>query len=109
MSRYILFVTASKDGTVVVYRCYRTEQMQVSGQSQQKRHVWGGGRRTEMEIAMLAAEDFRGDNVRDLEYCRLCRCTGKLQPCSDLQRLSVQDRNPMPGCATTRPLQHRCR
>ncbi|CAE7245773.1 XI-2 [Symbiodinium natans] len=38
---YILFVTASKDGTVVVYRCYRTE----------------------MEIAMLAAEDFRGDNA----------------------------------------------
>ncbi|CAJ1359921.1 unnamed protein product [Effrenium voratum] len=37
--RYILFVTASKDGTVVVYRCYRTE----------------------MEIAMLAGEDFRGD------------------------------------------------
>lgn len=36
---YILFVTASKDGTVVVYRCYRTE----------------------MEIAMLANEDFRGD------------------------------------------------
>eukprot|EP00434_Breviolum_minutum_P005392 symbB.v1.2.004755.t1/scaffold242.1/size254583/2 len=38
-SKYILFVTASKDGTVVVYRCYRTE----------------------MEIAMLANEDFRGD------------------------------------------------
>jgi len=38
---YILFVTASKDGTVVIYRCYRTE----------------------MEIATLAAEDFRGDNA----------------------------------------------
>ncbi|CAK9038084.1 Myosin-6 (AtMYA2) [Durusdinium trenchii] len=36
---YILFVTASKDGTVVVYRCYRTE----------------------MEIALLSNEDFRGD------------------------------------------------
>eukprot|EP00435_Cladocopium_sp_Y103_P073249 s42_g43.t1 len=36
---YILFVTASKDGNIVVYRCYRTE----------------------MEIAMLANEDFRGD------------------------------------------------
>lgn len=37
---YILFVTASKDGNIVVYRCYRTE----------------------MEIAMLANEDFRGDS-----------------------------------------------
>eukprot|EP00435_Cladocopium_sp_Y103_P073506 s42_g43.t3 len=37
--QYILFVTASKDGNIVVYRCYRTE----------------------MEIAMLANEDFRGD------------------------------------------------
>jgi len=38
---YVLLATASKDGTVVVYRCYRTE----------------------MEIAMLAADDFRSSDA----------------------------------------------
>ena len=31
--RYILFVTASKDGTVVVYRCYRPAFPMLSSQS----------------------------------------------------------------------------
>jgi len=38
---YILLATASKDGTVVIYRCYRTE----------------------MEIAMLSDQDFPGDDT----------------------------------------------